>query len=150
VKHIKSFNESNNEEDLKDFCETHLAYLLDDSNFELNVDDSNFELNVDDYTQGGIYRGQIRLENEKGFYWDDIKDYFIPFLIQLDKIRGHQIKIGDEKLVFVRVGYRDSSEWNKIPFDDLVNDFEISNSLPLSHVVADKNWTKIHIELSDE
>lgn len=129
MKHIKRFNENNNEDDLKDFCETHLAYLLDDYNFELVVDD---------YTQNGKYRAQIRLENGKGFYWDDIKDYFIPFLIQLDKIRGHQIKIGDDKLIFVS----GLSQWIKVRFDDLVNDFE-SDSLP-------KRWTKIHIELRDE
>jgi len=133
MRYLKPFNENNNEEDLKDFCETHLAYLLDDTNFELGVDD---------YTQTGIFHsrgGQIRLENDKGFYWDDIKDYFIPFLIQLDKIRGHQIKIDDNKLIFVRA----ASQWFKVAFDDLVNDFEISDSLP-------KRWTKIHIELRDE
>jgi hypothetical protein len=133
MKHIKRFNEDmDNEEELKDFCETHLAYLLDDYNFELGVDD---------YTQNGKYRSQIRLENGKGFYWDDIKDYFIPFLIQLDKIRGHQIKIDDDKLIFVCVS--DShSKWIKVRFDDLVNDFE-SDSFR-------NPWTKIHIELRDE
>ena len=136
MRHLKPFHENNNEDDLKDFCETHLAYLLDDYNFELGVDD---------YTQNGKYHAQIRLENEKGFYWDDIKDYFIPFLIQLDKIRGHQIKIDDDKLIFVCV--RDThSKWIKVRFDDLVNDFE-SNS---SRAHLRNPWTKIHIELSDE
>ena len=139
MKYLKPFNENNNEDDLKDFCETHLAYLLDDYNFELCVDD---------YTQNGKYHPilvQIRLENEKGFYWDDIKDYFIPFLIQLNKIRGHQIKIDDDKLIFVCV--RDTqTKWIKVRFDDLVNDFE-SNS---SRAPLRNPWTKIHIELRDE
>lgn len=141
MKYIKRFNENNNEEDLKDFCETHLAYLLDDNNFELNVDSFN------DHTQGGIYRGQIRIENNEGFKWDDIKDYFIPFLIQLDKIRGHQIKIGDEKLVFIHIkGSQYLGGWNKVAFDDLVNDitnFEGST-------IRNYNWDKIHIELKDD
>ena len=134
MKHLKRFNENNNEEDLKDFCETHLAYLLDDNNFELNVDSFN------DHTQGGIYRGQIRIENNEGFKWDDIKDYFIPFLIQLDKIRGHQIKIGGEKLVFIHTTTYNLG-WTKLPFDDLVND---------RTTLRNMYWDKIHIELKDD
>ena len=137
MKHLKRFNENNNEEDLKDFCETHLAYLLDDYNFELYVDSFN------DHTQGGIYRGQIRIENNEGFKWDDIKDYFIPFLKQLDKIRGHQIKIGGEKLVFIHTitSTKISIGWTKLPFDDLVND---------RTTLRNMYWDKIHIELKDD
>jgi hypothetical protein len=135
MRYIKRFNEDNNEEDLKDFCETHLAYLLDDYNFELNVESFH------DHTQGGIYRGQIRLENDEGFKWDDIKDYFIPFLKQLDKIRGHQIKIGDEKLVFIQgKGGKFAPSWEKVSFDELVND----------KITRYDYWCKIHIELKDD
>jgi hypothetical protein len=135
MRYIKRFNEDNNEEDLKDFCETHLAYLLDDYNFELNVESFH------DHTQGGTYRGQIRLESNQWFKWNDIKDYFIPFLIQLNKIRGHQIKIGDEKLVFIQVkGPSDKRLWEKVSFDELVNDKLTRNDY----------WCKIHIELKDD
>lgn len=133
MKHIKRFNESN-EEDLKDFCETHLAYLLDDYNFELYVDDIN-----DDSMRSLSDSGQIRIENTEGFKWDDIKDYFIPFLKQLDKIRGHQIKIGGEKLVFIHTTTYNLG-WTKLPFDDLVND---------RTTLRNMYWDKIHIELNE-
>lgn len=137
MKHIKLFNETkDNEDDLKDFCEINLAYLLDNEDFKLNVDYFH------DHTQGGTYRGQIRLENNNEFKWDDIKDYFIPFLIQLDKIRGHQIKIGDEKLIFV---HRYRGNWHKVKFDDLVNDRLDVLSGPYPMII----WDKIHIELRD-
>jgi len=132
MKHLKRFNENNNEEDLKDFCETHLAYLLDDYNFELYVDDIN-----DDSMRSLSDSGQIRIENTEGFKWDDIKDYFIPFLKQLDKIRGHQIKIGGEKLVFIHTTTYNLG-WTKLPFDDLVND---------RTTLRNMYWDKIHIEL---
>jgi hypothetical protein len=132
MKHIKRFNENNDEDDLKDFCEIHLAYLLDDYNFELGVDDIGF-------IRGCSDAGQIRLENEEGFKWDDIKDCFIPFLIKLDKIRGHQIKIDGDKDVFIySMAPGDRSYWYTIPFDDLINDLEIN---------VPKVWTKMHIYL---
>lgn len=133
MRYIKRFNENNNEEDLQDFCETHLAYLLDDEDFTLLVDD----INDDDDTGHSI-----RLENYKGFKWNDIKDYFIPFLKQLDKIRGHQIKIDNDKKVFVSIASVGKPKiWSKLNFDDLIND-EVKNQRRL--------WYKIHIELRDE
>lgn len=132
MRYIKRFNENNNEEDLQDFCETHLAYLLDDEDFTLLVDD----INDDDDT------GSIRLENYKGFKWNDIKDYFIPFLKQLDKIRGHQIKIDNDKKVFVSIASVGKPKiWSKLNFDDLIND-EVKNQRRL--------WYKIHIELEED
>lgn len=137
MKYIKPFNENNNEYDLKEFCEINLAYLLDNEDFQLNIDffgDPEYQK-----------QGQIRIENDNGFKWDDIKDYFIPFLIQLDKIIGHQIKIGlyrlvNEKLIFVHT-YR--GNWHKVKFDDLVNDSLVGScELYL--------WDKIHIELEED
>jgi hypothetical protein len=68
MKHLKRFNENNDSfaEQLKDFCETNLAYLLDD---------------------GGkvqIYHDKIviiSLEEPKD--WSHIKDQIIPFLTRL-------------------------------------------------------------------
>ena len=125
MKHIKSFNESN-EEDLKDFCETHLAYLLDDSNFELTVD-----------SYAGIADILIKLQNNEGFKWNDIKDYFIPFLIQLNKIR----RIDTHKL-YIQVKGRNSSNtrsdgrlWQEVSFDELIDDELNRNDV----------WFKIYI-----
>ena len=84
MKHIKPFNENkdNFEEELKDFCETSLAYLLDEG-YDISV----------------TLRDEVRLSDKhilvtlglKGqepkpwelYYWNDVKDYYIPFLQML-------------------------------------------------------------------
>jgi hypothetical protein len=106
MKHLRRFNESNIDalDELKDFCEGNLAFLLDDL-IKINY----------------IYKGQVTygtgLTNKDGtprtithevymieivsiiddsydsqVKWDDIKDYFIPFLDRLSsevyKIQG--------------------------------------------------------------
>ncbi len=74
MKHLKKFNESNSIENLKDFCENCLAYLLDDGEYELFVDD---------------YPSHFRIlfceENRSHIEWNNIKDRFIPFLTLLNK-----------------------------------------------------------------
>ena len=75
MKHLRSFNESMSKEDLQDFCESTLAYLIDEG-FTINV-----------YTHGdprsGLPKGESNIWLQKGkefFKWDDVKDYYIPFL----------------------------------------------------------------------
>ena len=64
----ESFNESANEDEVKDFCSDNLAYLTDD----------DFSLSVYKYGDGVI---EIMLnKNEGNFGWLDIKDDFIPFI----------------------------------------------------------------------
>ena len=93
MRYLKRFNESVDlENDLKDFCETYLAYLLD-GDFELSViwqgrgymgpekDCYNINLcKLDDYSSA------------TGFTWKEVKDSYIPFLHMLDK----QYEIMDE------------------------------------------------------
>lgn len=72
MRYIRRYNESNSEglnvEQIKDFCETHLAYLMDEG------------LRVLVSSQGKVMV-QIRLVHNKT--WLDIKDHIIPFLIHL-------------------------------------------------------------------
>lgn len=67
MKHLRRFNE-NLKGQLQDFCETHLAYLIDD-NFSVSI--SKFK--GDDFHQ-------IMLQRNFMFIWSDVKDYFLPFL----------------------------------------------------------------------
>ena len=82
MKHLRKFNEENvplllshsleelslKREELQDFCETHLAYLLDEG-FELKV-------------YGGYTSFQVTLQktDKSIFLWHDIIDHFLPFL----------------------------------------------------------------------
>jgi hypothetical protein len=71
MKHIKPFNEALDEnfrEELKDFCETNLAYLLDEGRLLIEKSIT-------------LIRVQLSFDRDKD--WDEIKDHMIPFLIRL-------------------------------------------------------------------
>lgn len=88
--YLKSFNESKSRkfgfmakpeegelDELKDFCETNLAYLVDE---DFVVEVSN------DYTHKNFHISILKEGSKyKGFTWDEIKDYFIPFLTHLSR-----------------------------------------------------------------
>jgi hypothetical protein len=75
MKHLKSFNEDitsfSFEEELQEFCELNLAYLLDDEDLEVRLIP----------VVGGV-RLLIEL-NQNPQLWSDIKDHMIPFLTRL-------------------------------------------------------------------
>ena len=73
MKHLKRFNENidNFKEELQEFCELNLAYLLDDEELEARL-----------IPVVGGFRLLIEL-NQNPQLWDEIKDHMIPFLIRL-------------------------------------------------------------------
>ena len=76
MKHLRSFNESIDHDELKDFVESCLAYLLDEG-FNVFIP----RVSSDD----GSIAIWLALSNQyavksNGFTWDDIKDYYIPLL----------------------------------------------------------------------
>lgn len=80
MKHLKRFNEGLTDdevEELKDFCESSLAYLLDDG-YDVYI---QREWNVGFHVVFGLPGP----EDSEYFYWNDIKDYYIPFLQLLSK-----------------------------------------------------------------
>ena len=63
-------------EEIKDFCDTHLAYLTDD----------NFSINYAEHSGGNVTELTIKtLSVTQIFTWDEVKDHFIPFLHMLSK-----------------------------------------------------------------
>ena len=81
----KIFEEVNRDEyeQLKDFCEMYLAYLLDDGDWKIDI-----AMRTSVYPNTGYYDCMIwrRYEtNADGSHsypnatWDDVSDYFIPF-----------------------------------------------------------------------
>jgi hypothetical protein len=98
MKHLKRFNENNDSfaEQLKDFCETNLAYLLDD---------------------GGkvqIYHDKIviiSLEEPKD--WSHIKDQMIPFLTRLSgkyELNNKYYSTKEKKNAEVRIDTNNSDD----------------------------------------
>lgn len=91
MKYLRKFNEVVSQDfllDLRDFCESHLAYLLDEG-FVIKIDEP------DEYNQSiTIFlekKGNKEVVQNSGVYvsipftWDEVKDYFIPLIISLSK-----------------------------------------------------------------
>jgi hypothetical protein len=77
MKHLKSFNEDitsfNFKEELQEFCEMNLAYLLDEA-----------ELRMIESPGGYSELLLIRIKLDETKTWDEIKDHMIPFLTRLN------------------------------------------------------------------
>jgi hypothetical protein len=88
MRYIKPFNENvdNFEEELRDFCETSLAYLLDEG-YDIQVslrDKVKYpEKQHILVTLGLRAKENTWLQDYDLFFWDDVKDYYIPFLQML-------------------------------------------------------------------
>ena len=79
MKHLKKFNESLEPvevEELKDFCEMSLAYLLDDG-YKISVTLSYDKQHI------VVSLGLGEPKYSEKFDWNDVKDYYIPFLQML-------------------------------------------------------------------
>lgn len=90
MKHIKPFNENkdNFEEELRDFCETSLAYLLDEG-YDISVTLKD-KVKYPEKKYVLVTLGLKDQESNPGhgcgwelYYWNDVKDYYIPFLQML-------------------------------------------------------------------
>ena len=120
MKHLKRYNESltpDEVDDLKDFCEVNLAYLLDED-FIVDID-SRFG------TTGNV---SFDLKRESGFTWDEIKDHFIPFL---QRLSNKYVIIDRIMISFQGTGIRYNVACAKdtLPVESLIND-NIGTALP--------------------
>ncbi len=83
MKYLKKFNENLSSDftlDLKEFCESYLAYLLDEG-FEVDV--QHRYNNTKEYKHDYHFITIKKLG--KLSKWEEIKDYFIPFISILSK-----------------------------------------------------------------
>ena len=112
MKHLKRFNESLNEYDLKDYCETNLAYLMDEG-LEVRIDDYEGDLSVDLY----LYQS-----NGHGRPWSEIKDQIMPFLYRLNKVYEiNSLEDGSDKFIVVQVSQGNYSKELYLSYDELEN-----------------------------
>lgn len=106
MKYLRKFNEARHEiltnpkrftfefqEELKDFCETHLAYLVDDG-YSIRVATNTMSLKrFDEKNDFQIYTSLVdcgeeilnTIDDPRNFNWDNIKNSFIPFIQHLSK-----------------------------------------------------------------
>ena len=81
------------QEELRDFCETHLAYLADDG-YSIGVATNTMSLKrFDEQNDNQIYASLVdcneeivdTIDDPRNFNWDNIKNSFIPFIQHLSK-----------------------------------------------------------------
>jgi hypothetical protein len=96
MRYIKPFNESV-EQRIKDQCEAHLVYLLDEG-YEVNYDETFQPIQQRDFII------EIKLASEKTsavsynykhFTWNNVKDRVIPLVAQLNKEYDIEVDISD-------------------------------------------------------
>ncbi len=104
MRYLKRFNESpvDFKEGLKDFCETHLAYLLDNE-FIIEINEFN-DRDGDDAYEIIIKKNKISAPDSYSrlrqplFVWDDVKNYIGPFILYLDReyrlFKGNEGDVG--------------------------------------------------------
>jgi hypothetical protein len=108
MKYLKRIFESTTTEELQDFCETNLAYLLDDGDFDVLVRDDVYGKKFNGI-QYMIHIGKSKLGER--FKWIDVKEHIIPFLHVLnreykicrDKIDLHFVSHGTTAFIVDRV-----------------------------------------------
>lgn len=87
MKHLKKYNEGFiNKNELQDFCEIHLAYLLDDNTWSLYLDRRYITLTDRDSVSGYV----IDLSRPKdgvlvGIKWSLVKDHILTFVDMLNR-----------------------------------------------------------------
>ena len=100
MRHLRKFNEDLSEEDIRDFCESSLAYLMDED-FTIKI--LNSERPFSSLVKGE-FNIWLQKDNVKSFFkWDDVKDYYIPFLQLLSNrydIGGFDTTNGEKNIRF--------------------------------------------------
>ena len=109
MRYLKRFNEAIEPDEIKDFCEMYLAYLLDDG-YALAFNESGRITRID-FLKPKTDVGHISAD---WMNWDEIKDSFIPFLKVLDK--QYDIK---DNLIFFQIR---AAAQIKMSFQDVIDD----------------------------
>lgn len=109
MRYLKKFNEAIEPDEIKDFCEMYLAYLLDDG-YALAFNESGRITRIDFIKP----KTDVEHISVDWMNWDEIKDSFIPFLKVLDK--QYDIK---DNLIFFQIR---AAAQIKMSFQDVIDD----------------------------
>ena len=129
MRYIKRFNENNEnfQEELQDFCETGLAYLLDDG-VEVQVMDTTKILVLLDV------KSKVKIKFDEAKSWDEVKDYIIPFLTRLNNKYelSRQVENSKKDIRVHFSGVTGHIESITTTIEDIIND-NLEISQPLTH-----------------
>lgn len=116
MKYLKRIFESLDKDELQDFCEMNLAYLLDNEDFRIDIE------YFDDLI--GQYLVVIKLvkmvELSPGermttmYQWQEVKDYIVPFIVQLNKNYSLNTTWNDNK---GSITIRQEQEWRNFSYE---------------------------------
>ena len=140
MKHLRRFNESINKDELVEFCENYLAYLLDkDFNIEYIGKKSHTMPGnkIIILKKGYRHDGMAIADPSLMFSWDEIKDHFIPFIHML----SNQYTITNCKL------WNLNRKFNMDKDTRFFIDYEYSLSQILEDKVSLEELTQINIYL---
>ena len=142
MKYLVKFNEDLvNREELKDFCEMYLAYLVDD-NIKISIVQNNIHYKSKGITREPIcinIHGFTSYENNQTTYrtWGDIKDHFIPFIQMLDNNYNIAYIYTDRHR---NVDFPNADTTIKFTKDEIINDVPNDNiQLHYIRIFLDKN-----------
>jgi len=77
MRYLKRFNEKVEREEIKDFCEINLAYLLDEG----------VDVRVSHYDN---FEDEVIIDFHENIFWNECKDHIIPFLSRV----GNKYELG--------------------------------------------------------
>ena len=155
MRYLKSFNEETNfkfEDELKEFCELNLVYLIDEG-LEVHVDKYNLLGNYSHSMKDRKHGYAVIIDLIEPKKWNDIKDQVIPFLTRLNsnyqidkmissknttlmkrkKIEDIYLKDNNISMCFLFNGATRTREGSNMGYlycniDKLINDYYIYNS----------------------
>jgi hypothetical protein len=144
MRYLKRFNEAKSRsyyfsakpeegelDELKDFCETNLAYLIDE---DFVVEVSN------DYTHKNFHISILKEGSKyKGFTWEEVKDYFIPFLTHLSR----NYSICYEQVMFSPLVDKVPKVYTSYDVNRIISkeDFSV---LPFSNEIPKSAWLQLY------
>jgi len=118
-------------DELKDFCETGLAYLVDE---DFVVEVSN------DYTHKNFHISILKEGSKyKGFTWEEVKDYFIPFLTHLSR----NYSICYEQVMFSPLVKKLPQQYTSYDVDRIISKDDFSK-LPFSKEKPMSAWLQLY------
>ena len=144
MKYLKTYNEAKSRkfgfmakpeegelDELKDFCETNLAYLVDE---DFVVEVSN------DYTHKNFHISILKEGSKyKGFTWEEVKDYFIPFLTHLSR----NYSICYEQVMFSPLVKKIPQQYTSYDVDRIISKDDFSK-LPFSKEIPKSAWLQLY------
>lgn len=144
---VRRFNESFNTENLKEFCEENLVALIDD----------NYHVIIHKKDDKSFYASLYLMEKNSQYYmsdsieWNNIKDYYIPFIERLSKVYLIDNIIN---MIFIYYNFNDDRYAinQKISIDDLDNYFiKKPKFIPESEELCEKvEMVAIHVTVKDK